>query len=164
LIICCGEGGHQEQAKRLTSILTDAGLKESAITFYVDSPKQLAGQAATNCVRLKRLRQKRMGKRSQLRLLDTVQSVVASVYNALKCIRILFQEHQVLISTGPGIAIAPALAIKLKRGTVIHIETWSRFYTRSFTGMVMYSLADHFLIQNEELQIVYPRATYCGRL
>ena len=69
-----------------------------------------------------------------------------------------------VISTGPGISIVPALLYKLLGRKVIHIETWSRFKTRSPTGRVMYVLADKFYVQNRSLLKFYPRATYSGRL
>lgn len=78
----------------------------------------------------------------------------------------LLRKHKfkVIISTGPGIAISAGIAAKLFRVKIIHIETWSRFYSKSFTGRIMYKLADKFYVQNEELLKIYPKAIYSGRL
>lgn len=69
-----------------------------------------------------------------------------------------------LISTGPGISILPSLIVRLLNGKVIHIETWSRFYSKSMTGKVMYYISNVFLVQNKTLLSVYPKAKYSGRL
>ncbi|MDP5213581.1 hypothetical protein ORJ66_11060 [Pseudoalteromonas tunicata] len=68
------------------------------------------------------------------------------------------------VSTGPGVALIPFLMLKLLGRKTVFIETFCRFYTRSFTGKIMYKLADRFLVQNKELTALYPNAEYCGRL
>jgi UDP-N-acetylglucosamine:LPS N-acetylglucosamine transferase len=77
------------------------------------------------------------------------------------------QKHSVkaVISTGPGISILTALFFKLfTKAKVIHVETWSRFYSKSLTGRILYRLSDFFFVQNEELLKLYPKAIYRGRL
>ena len=68
------------------------------------------------------------------------------------------------VSTGPGIALIPFFILKLLGKKTIFIETFCRFYTRSFTGKIMYKLAGRFLVQNKELKTLYPDSEYCGRL
>lgn len=69
-----------------------------------------------------------------------------------------------IVTTGPGIAISAAIAAKLLNVKIIHIETWSRFTTRSFSGRIMYHLASKFYVQNESLLQLYPKAIFSGRL
>ncbi|MGE3591200.1 MAG: PssD/Cps14F family polysaccharide biosynthesis glycosyltransferase [Arcobacter sp.] len=77
------------------------------------------------------------------------------------------QTHNIrlVITTGPGIGVLAGLYFKwFSSARIIHIETWSRFYSKSLTGRVMYHIADDFLVQNEELLELYPKAIYKGRL
>jgi UDP-N-acetylglucosamine:LPS N-acetylglucosamine transferase len=76
----------------------------------------------------------------------------------------IIRQGDVVISFGPGIAILPAFLFKITNKKVIHIETWSRFETKSLTGRFMYKLADKFYIQNEGLLNIYPKSIYSGRL
>ncbi|MBU2870944.1 PssD/Cps14F family polysaccharide biosynthesis glycosyltransferase [Colwellia sp. E2M01] len=69
-----------------------------------------------------------------------------------------------MVSTGTGMVIIPALILRLMNKNVIHIEDWSRFNSRSYTGKVMYYIANKFYVQNESLLKKYPRAIYSGRL
>jgi hypothetical protein len=77
---------------------------------------------------------------------------------------LLLRGQLIIVSTGPGIAIIPAIIFRLFKKLVIHVETWSRFYSKSLTGMIMYPVSDIFIIQNIELQCFYKRAIYAGRL
>jgi beta-1,4-N-acetylglucosaminyltransferase len=72
--------------------------------------------------------------------------------------------YQLVVSTGPGIAIAVALAARLRGVPVVHIETWSRFRSRSWAGRALYLLATRFYVQNRSLLPLYRRAKYSGRL
>jgi len=46
----------------------------------------------------------------------------------------------------------------------VHVETWSRFETRSWTGRVMYRIADRFYVQNREQKRHYPHSIFGGLL
>ena len=69
-----------------------------------------------------------------------------------------------LLSTGPGIAIIPSLFFRVFSVPIVFIETWSRFETKSFTGKVMYMVADKFYVQTREQLKYYPKAIYSGML
>lgn len=69
-----------------------------------------------------------------------------------------------MISTGPGVAVVPAIICRLFGIKVIYFESWSRIFTPSLAGRIMYHLANLFFIQHESLQKFYPRAIYSGRL
>ncbi|EGR1172476.1 PssD/Cps14F family polysaccharide biosynthesis glycosyltransferase [Vibrio parahaemolyticus] len=95
-------------------------------------------------------------------------SFTSLYHHLIRCIDVAreFKKYDriTLISTGPGIALSCSLLAKIYGGKVIHIETWSRFYNKSFTGRFIYYLADHFYVQNSELLAIYPKAKYSGRL
>jgi len=88
-----------------------------------------------------------------------------AITTAMQCLSIL-KNYQVkgLVSTGPGMVVLPAIIFKLLGKKVIFLESWSRFYTPSLTGKIMYRIADTFYIQNETLQSTYPKAIFSGRL
>lgn len=69
-----------------------------------------------------------------------------------------------VVSTGPGISFLSALFFKVFGAKIVHVETWSRFNTRSFTGKLMYLVSDKFYVQNKSLLKLYPKAIYSGLL
>ncbi|AZG74177.1 polysaccharide biosynthesis protein [Shewanella livingstonensis] len=94
---------------------------------------------------------------------------IFSNFGPLTVLKSLFKvnhEHKVdvVISTGPGLCFLVSLFFKLRGAKIVHIETWSRFTTKSFTGSLMYYISDRFYIQNKELIKIYPKAIYAGLL
>ena len=91
---------------------------------------------------------------------------IKAMWLAYRALRQLQQQVQIIgcVSTGPGIAIVPALLLRLRGVKVVHIETWSAFYRKSLTGRVMKRIAHRFIVQNKELLGTYPDAEYGGRL
>lgn len=87
-------------------------------------------------------------------------------FTVIKSLIKVSREHKIsaVISTGPGVSLLASIFFKLKGAKVVHIETWSRFTTKSLTGSLMYYIADKFYIQNRELIKIYPKAIYSGLL
>lgn len=154
VLLVYGEGGHEAQMSRLIRGLS--GVNPQNFIALTDSTK---GQIScdeffiVNEVRDKYSRQS-----------------FAPLINILFVIKLLVRIRnqynvKVVISTGPGIGLIAAVFFKFLCGArVIHIETWSRFYSRSLTGRMMYQVADVFYIQNRELVGLYPKAVFSGRL
>jgi len=69
-----------------------------------------------------------------------------------------------MISTGPGIAVVPALFCRLFFINVTYFESWSRIYTPSLAGKIMYYIANTFFIQHQSMQKFYPQGIFSGRL
>ena len=83
----------------------------------------------------------------------------------VQMIRILLRYKVVgMISTGPGVAIIPALLCRLLLIKVVYLESLSRIYAPSLAGRIMYHIANLFFIQHKSLQKYYPKAIYSGRL
>ena len=96
-------------------------------------------------------------------------ALMLSLMNFCRAVRTSYQlirTHNVgfVLSTGPGIAIPVAVAAKLRGVRVSHVETWSRFYSSSWTARFLYLLASDFYVQNKELLSIFPKATWSGRL
>lgn len=86
--------------------------------------------------------------------------------NLVRAARIFWRERpKLVVSTGAEIAIPVALIGKLFGARLIHVECGAQFITPSFTGRVLYWLADAFYVQWPELLQAYgPRARYHGSL
>ncbi len=80
---------------------------------------------------------------------------------------LMFRREQpgLVVSTGAEIAIPIAIISKLYRVPIIYIECGAQVAHPSFTGRLMYWLADAFYVQWRELNGVYgPRARFRGSL
>ncbi|MEZ8879475.1 PssD/Cps14F family polysaccharide biosynthesis glycosyltransferase [Vibrio lentus] len=149
-----GEGGHTAQMKRLAPKIVES-LKEVEIVSLSDTaiiPEWSDFHYKTSEVR---------GKHSHFSIfinsgpILVVKSIVnINIKHDIKC----------MVTTGPGIGMFSAVICKLFGSKVIHIETWSRFNSRSLTGRCMYLIADEFYIQNKSLRSLYPKAIYSGVL
>jgi len=86
-------------------------------------------------------------------------------WSLIQITRILMNYRVVsMISTGPGIAVVPALICRMLGVKVIYFESWSRIFTPSIAGKIMYRVANLFFIQHESLQKYYPKSRFFGRL
>lgn len=155
VLACYGCGGHESQMTRLMNTISP-GLYPLDIVSISDSTK-IHGWSfdhfVTSEVRSKHRRE--------------YFSILKKVAVILRVTRRVSKKYDVacMISTGPGIAVVVGVYLKIfSRVKVIHIESWSRFYSRSLTGCVMNMVADEFYVQNKELLSRYSRAKYSGRL
>lgn len=153
VLLVFGEGGHREQMARLVKLLE---LDEAFCTAIVDRSGISNGIASAEHV-VQPMREKE------------AKSFFQSVSLAFRSLnRLLYiaatSKCRVLVSTGPGIAVVPALVFRLRGRKVIYLETWSRFSSRSATGRCMYRIANLFYVQNKSLLELFPTAGYSGRL
>jgi beta-1,4-N-acetylglucosaminyltransferase len=85
--------------------------------------------------------------------------------NIMEAWRILRREKpRLILSTGAGPIVPFALVGKLLGIPTIFIETLTRVSRPSWSGRIMYRLADRFFYQWKELGRFFPRATYGGPL
>ncbi len=157
MLIVHGEGGHQAQMRRLLSRFSE--LRRDGITVIAvqESGAQVMDVASVT-EQLQPLRAKTRRTALFISLMNFCYAVFTSYH--------LMHKHNVwfVLSTGPGIAIPIAVAARLRGVNVSHIETWSRFYSSSWTAKFLYVLATDFYVQNKELLSVFPKATWSGRL
>lgn len=153
VLVVFGEGGHAAQMRRLLEV---TGLSPTQCIAIVDRDGLSSTVAEAEWV-VPPLREK-YGLRLAS-LLARAFVLVGASYQVLRRYR-----PSAMLSTGPGLCLAPALLCRISGLPVIHIETWSRFRTRSLSGRVMYHLATHFYVQNTQLLQLYPKARYSGRL
>ncbi|NTS76892.1 polysaccharide biosynthesis protein [Catenovulum sp. SM1970] len=155
VLLIAGEGGHFEQMSRLTSTLKFSDNIDD-IYLITDNIKKELNLEGVKTLELGELRGKDgFSIKNAFRYL-TKNTIILS--------KLIFKNNTKIISTGPGIAIYPSLLCRLSKGKVLHIETWSRFYSKSMTGKLMYLISNRFYIQNKELAEIYPKGIYSGRL
>lgn len=154
--ICYGKGGHKEQAYRVVSKLNKSIGSNSieGITLISISDDELEPDWSEQHTVMAELRDKHTGRLNNLFKYFAILRDLRGKY-----------KPDVIISTGPGLSIVTSLYFKVFcRTKVVHIETWSRFYTKSFTGRFMYLISNRFYVQNLELLDKYPNSKYSGRL
>ena len=154
LILAYGVGGHKEQMRRFFSNL-EVNFEDVYISAFTDDSKSF--DFIDDLVNIQELR----SKTNRMKFFN-----LHSVFDMLKRFFLYKKkfENISLISTGPGHTVIIACLVRCFGGRVVHIETWSRFYTKSLTGRLMYVIANKFYVQNEELLEIYPKAIYSGRL
>jgi len=157
ILLVYGSGGHNEQMKRLYNKLL---VKNNNLEFISICDNDVKNKLTTKVYTITSVTDKFSYINLALKLPLKIISIV-KVLNQIK------NENKIdyIISSGPGIAIIVSLFFKFFTKTkIIHIETWSRFYSKSLTGRFMYYIANDFFVQNQELLKLYPNAKYKGRL
>ncbi|HBM2575075.1 TPA: hypothetical protein LUX82_001045 [Enterobacter hormaechei subsp. xiangfangensis] len=149
-----GEGGHRAQMNRLM--------------------KRIGGEINKNKISLSdyKIKEEWSDKHYVTREFRNKYSTFTSVlrFNQLHQIKVCLQIHKthrikVVVSTGPDVALIPAFYFKYIVGAkIIHLETWSRFETKSFTGRIMSLIADEFYVQHKTLLKQYKKAKFSGVL
>ncbi len=100
------------------------------------------------------------------RVPNMANNVVEMLRNFVRVSRIFRRERpDLIVSTGAEIAIPAVCVGKLFRVPALYIECGAQVTRPSFTGRLMYWLADEFYVQWPELLEAYgPRARFEGSL
>ena len=69
---------------------------------------------------------------------------------------------QVVITTGVQSAGPMCCIAKIMGSKVIYIESFANIETKTASGRIIYYFADHFIVQWESMQKLYPKATFGG--
>lgn len=154
LLLIYGKGGHQEQMRRLINKMQSQHPFE-----FVSIADVIDDFGAIEHLQCPEPRDKFHLWKAPWQLAHT------STVTLMQTIK-LIKRHNIkgIISTGPGMAVVPSIIFRLLGKKVIYIESWSRFYTASATGIFMYKIANQFYVQNKPMLNKYPKATYSGRL
>ncbi|WP_024611168.1 PssD/Cps14F family polysaccharide biosynthesis glycosyltransferase [Pseudoalteromonas sp. TB64] len=151
-LLIYGEGGHKQEMKLLYNRLSKSSLE--FITLGTTPINSSILHYELGDVRHKKNRLK-----------SFFMASIGIIHSCTLTIKLCYKYEIVgIISTGPGIAIIPSLILKLFGKKVVFIETFCRFYTRSFTGRIMSKLGCEFWVQNKEQKKLYKNAKFCGRL
>lgn len=158
ILFIYGVGGHEEQMKRLLNGFSEC--LESKYKYVFLAERGAKYKFSSNTIFTQELRNKHS-------LLKSIIHLPIFIYNLLTILFSLIRNYKIafIVSTGPGLVLPYSIFFKIFSKTkIIFVETWSRFYSKSFSGKFMYKIADLFFIQSETLKSVYPKAKYSGRL
>ncbi|WMN61199.1 UDP-N-acetylglucosamine transferase subunit ALG14 [Pseudoalteromonas xiamenensis] len=152
VILLYGEGGHKMEMSLLFQQIANADLR-----FISIGPSPISH--SIKHFHLKDVRDKQSRFKSLLMAISGTFSAIITTFR-------ISHQYDItgLISTGPGVAIIPSIIVRLLGKKVVFIETFCRFYTRSFTGRIMSKLCTEFWVQNKAQLTLYRNAKYCGRL
>lgn len=162
ILFCYGVGGHEEQAKRLVNILKNEDLNNTLEQYKLIGIGDIGKTTKVSVERYYQTGEMR-DKHTNANFLSNPLGTIWRTFSLLKELRNTY-EVSALVSTGPGNCIVLGAICRLFGIPVVHIETWSRFYTKSITGKYMYYIANMFIVQNEEQLKIYKKAVYGGRL
>ena len=155
MLVILGEGGHTKEMMSLVDMLG----KDYSYGYVIVHDDEVSESKIGTPGSVYRVRRPR-DKKHHL-LWDTVKAI-HSGWQSLQALR-LFQPD-VVLSSGPSVAVPACAMARLLGVKVIFVETGSRVTSLSLTGRLMYRLADLFFVQWPELCEQYPRAVYAGRL
>ncbi|WP_299093710.1 PssD/Cps14F family polysaccharide biosynthesis glycosyltransferase [uncultured Metabacillus sp.] len=147
-IVCLisSSGGHLEQIKQLKEVM------DRYDCFYV-----VTRTKATEAMKQKKYIV------SDLVRTNKFISVMRMAKMMIEQLSIFLKEKpDVIITTGAAVAIPMCIIGKVFKKKVIYIESFARINTPNKTGMLIYKIADLFIIQWEELENYYPKAVYGG--
>lgn len=155
ILVIYGRGGHKEQMRRLLN-----ELKQNSPSLEFVSIADVDDQFGSLChLMCPEPRDKFNPWSAPFKLsYSGAVSLVQTVKLTLK------YQISGVVSTGPGMAVLPSIFFRLLGKQVIYIESWSRFYSASLTGRVMYWISNIFYVQNKSMKRIFPRAKYVGRL
>ncbi len=93
-----------------------------------------------------------------------IPSMIINIFLSFKIL--LKIRPDIIISTGAEIVVPLCYIAKLFFGIkILFIETFARIITPSWTGRMIYPIADVFLVQWKEIQRLYgARAKYVGKV
>ncbi len=155
LMVVLGSGGHTKEMIRVVELL-GGGYTYCYLVAADDELSPLKIQVPGPVYRVVRPRWKSTGA-----VAVTARTVLSTVQAAVALLRC---RPRAIMSTGPGPAVPASLVAKLLGIKVIYIETGSRVFALSASGKILYRFADLFFVQWPDLQSLYPKAIYAGRL
>lgn len=154
VLLVFGPGGHAAQAEKIYRELKG----DYSIEFLIEKTDPISEKKFKDVKKYKVIVIR--AKRSFI--LSTAFRSIVCLFESL--VVFIKSKPDVIISTGPGVAVPISLWGKLFGTKIIFIESWSRVTTKSYAGKFMYKIADHFFVQWPEMQKIYPKAVYKGRL
>ncbi len=160
IVLTYGAGGHQEQMRRLVSLLDNKLTEEVQYVVITDTAKQLNTQAeVVEYIKFRELRDKQSNLTTLIFLLPTV------IKQIIRIVKMYKQYNLVgVISTGPGVSLLPTLILRLLGVKTVGFESWSRFTEPSLSGRFFYKFVNLFYVQNKSMIKRYKSANYKGRL
>lgn len=85
------------------------------------------------------------------------------LYNCFKSVYIFIKVHpDYIVTTGTHTAGPMCCIGKILGSKIIYIESFANISTKTITGKLLYLIADRFIVQWDNMKILYPSAIYGG--
>lgn len=141
-------GGHLMELLQLYPV--SIGYKAYLVSEYNDSQKDIVRGYQNHYFLLQQERR-------------NLRFIYVFLYNIVKSLYIILKERpNYIITTGAGSVFPTCIFGKLFCAKVIYIESFAKINSKSFTGNLLYKIADRFYVQWEEMLLIYPNALYYG--
>ena len=151
-----GEGGHSKECLRLIELMGTDNYRYSYVLVNEDNVTESKLRSPGPVYRVPRPRWK-----THPFVVDAPRYLLCALQSAIALLR---ARPEVIITTGPSVALVVCALAKVARARVVFVETGSRIHNLSPPGRIMRHLADLYFVQWEELLPVAPGALYAGRL
>jgi beta-1,4-N-acetylglucosaminyltransferase len=95
----------------------------------------------------------------------TNRSIKALIINTYLAIKVILKEKpDLIISSGAAVAVPFFYLGKLMGAKLIYIEVFDRIDKATVTGKMVYPIVDKFVVEWEEMKLVYPKAVNLGSI
>lgn len=174
LLVVAGSGGHTTEILRLLGSLSQAysprhyvladsdKMSEEKIRSFEQNRAKIFPSSLFTLHRIPRSREVRQSWSSSV--LTTLHSMFYSFPLAFRL------QPDVVLCNGPGTCVPICISalllkmLRLKRLTVVYVESICRVENLSLTGKILYRFSDHFIVQWPALKEKYPKSVYLGRI
>jgi len=167
ILVFLGSGGHFEQAHRLISQL---GNKFEYELVYIEGDKT-AKERIDSLAKKEKLVVKQEYTVPLLRIVSEsrLKNKIYLFYSPVACFFkslsiVMRSKAKYFLSASNGAVVFLYYIGKIFGKKLIYLETWSRVWTPSLTGRLVYPICNLFFVQWPELLEKYPKAKYVGRL
>lgn len=148
ICMIASSGGHLEQIRQLKEIYNKYDC------FYVTTKTK-----ATEQMKQKHYLVSDLVRRNKIVMFCSMSRMMLEQFKIF-----VTEKPDVVLTTGAAVAIPMCIIGKAFHKKVIYIESFARMTTPNKTGLLIYKLADLFIIQWEELRKYYPNAVYGGSI
>jgi len=153
-LLIFGEGGHSEAMRRVWQKLD----------FGVQDTIQLHERIASPIPGIRSIRVSRIMPKEE-NLLSLLPSAFFLLENALVTLWVFVRyDVKYVLTTGPMVALAPAIACRILGIPCTFIESWARFTSLSRTARALNWFGAEIWYQNWEMASKSTHGRYCGRL
>lgn len=95
----------------------------------------------------------------------TNRSLKALIINTCLAIKVILKEKpDLIISSGAAVAVPFFYFGKLMGAKLIYVEVFDRIDKPTVTGKMVYPIVDKFVVEWEEMKLVYPKAVNLGSI
>lgn len=142
--VACSAGGHLTEVLQLEGVFRQR--EHFFVTFRREDSKELAKRERVYFI------------------IDPKRNPLKLMKNLFQSVWVLLKERpSVILTTGAGVVIPFCYLAKLARAKIIYIESFCRVREPSFTGKLLYPIADLFFVQWEDMLEKYgKKAAYEG--